>query len=234
VLLISPEFYSLSRVVALEYAGSSFNSPQPGAGSSASTTTGTTTAESKTAAHIAYQARMGAYPYPIGAWAYHYPMFPSATGPSSVTPAVTQRDGVTNLMASGTFPYPYTAVQYSAGQSTYVPPIRYPYGAPAFPMSTPAGSTPPAGATTNPSTAQAQERTYNDIQWRQPYAGPRQPTPPAEPQAQSEPAPSADAHEPTQNLDGVESVESSTSDSGNVTPPTDGPAPTSSTTGITA
>ena len=226
--------------MVLGHAASSFTLPQSGASSSALTSVGTTV-ESKTA-QSSHQLRMGAYPYPVGAWGYHhFPTFPTPTVPSSATPGVAQGDTVTNVVASGTFPYPYTAVQFSTGQATYVPPIKYPYGAPALPTSTPAASTSPAGATTDPSTSttQAQERTHNGIQWqwKQPYTGPRDPTPAAEPQAQNESPPSADAdaHELMQNPITDDSVESSTTDGDKAAPFTDDPVPsTSSTTGVTA
>jgi len=209
--------------VTLETAGSSFKLSQPGAPA----TTGTT-AESKTT-HISYQPRVAAYPYAIGGWGYHYPTFPSATAPSSVTPGAAQGDSVTNILPSGTFPYPYTAVQYSTGQSAYAPPVKYPYGAPALPTA----STSDAGTTTNPSVAQPEERIYNDIQWKRPYTGPRDPPSAAESQAQNESTPLADADELRQSSGGVDSVEPSTNDSNNSAPSTDGPAPTSSTTGST-
>lgn len=209
--------------MTLEPTGSSFKLSQPGAPA----TTGTT-AETKTT-HISYQPRVGAYPYAIGGWGYHYPTFPSATVPSSVTPGTAQGDPVTNILASGTFPYPYTAVQYSTGQSAYVPPVKYPYGAPALPTA----STPAAGTTTNSSATQPQEQVYNDIQWKRPYTGPRDPHAAAEPQVQNESTPSADANESRQSSGGADSVEPSTNDSNNSAPPTDDPAPTSSTTGVT-
>ena len=208
--------------MTLEPTGSSFKLSQPGAPA----TTGTT-AESKTT-HISYQPRMGPYPYAIGGWGYHYPTFPSGTAPSSVTPGAAQGDSVTNVLASGTYPYPYTTVQYSTGQSGYVPPIKYPYGAPV----TPTASTPPAGTTTTSSTAQPQEWTYNDIQWKRPYTGPRD-SPSAEPQAQNESTLSADANELRQGPCGADSVESLTNDSNHSAPSTDDPALTSSTTGVT-
>lgn len=108
--------------------------------------------------------------------------------------------------ASGTFPYPYAPVSYTAGPSTYVAPIKYPYGAPALPVATPAVSPPPAVAapTSSTATAQAQERPYNDIQWKQPYVGPCDLTPSVEQQVlQNESTPSgADAHEPAQQHPG--------------------------------
>jgi hypothetical protein len=209
--------------VILEPAGSSFKLSQPGTPATAESTT----------AHVSYQPpRMGAYPYAIGGWGYHYPTFPSATAPSSVTPGVNQADSVTNIMASGTFPYPYTAVQFSTAQSAYVPPSKYPYGAPALA----AASTPAAGSTTNACTAQAPERTYNGIQWERPHTAPCDPAFAAEPQAQNEstPSPSVDADELKQGSARVDSVESSTTnDSNNAAPPTDDPVPTSSTTSMT-
>lgn len=89
------------------------------------------------------------------------------------------------------------------------------------------------------STTQAQERAYNGIQWqwRQPYKGPCDPTPAAEPQAQNESPPSADAdaHELTQNPITDDSVESSTTDGDKAAPFTVDPVPsTSSTTDVTA
>jgi hypothetical protein len=208
--------------VTLETTGSSFKLSQPGAPA----TTGTT-AESKTT-HIPYQPRVAAYPYAIGGWGYHYPTFPSATAPSSVTPGATQGDSVTNILASGTFPYPYTAVQYSTGQSAYVPPVKYPYGAPALPTA----STSDAGTTTSPSAAQPEEWNYNDIQWKRPYTGPCAPSA-AESQVQNESAPSAEGNELKQSADGADSVESSTNDVNNSAPFAEDPAPTSSTTGVT-
>jgi len=224
--------------VVLEHAALSFRLPQSGASSSA-TTSGGATVDSMTA-QTSYQPCMGAYPYPVGAWGYHhFPTFPTPTGPSSSAPGVAQGDTVTNVMASGTFPYPYTAVQFSTGQATYVPPIKYPYGAPVLPTSsTPAASTSPAGAATDPSTSTTQtpEPAYNGIQWKQPYTGPRDPTPAAEVQAQNESSPSADAeaHQSTQNPITVDPVESSTTD-GDKAPPrsTDDLLFAFSTTGVT-
>ena len=220
-----------------EHAALSFKLPQPGASSSAATSAGAIV-ESMTG-QTSYHPRMGAYPYPVGAWGYHFPTFPTPTVPSSATPGVAQGD--TNVIASGTFPYPYTAVQFSAGQASYVPPIKYPYGAPVLPTSTPAASTSSAEATTDPSASltqeqeqeQEQEQAYNDLQWKQPYTGPRDPTPAAELQAQDE---SPDAHELMQAPVTVDSVESSTTTDGDkVAPSTDDPVlSTSSTTGVTA
>ena len=223
-----------------EHTALSFKLPQLGA-SSSTPTSGGLTVDPKTA-QTSYQPCMGAYPYPVGAWGYHhFPTFPTPTGPSSATPGVAQGDTVTNAMASGTFPYPYTAVQFSTGQATYVPPIKYPYGAPVLPTSTPApaASASSAGATTDPSTSTTQtpEPVYNgiQIQWKQPYTGPRDPTPAAEPQAQNESPPSADAdaHESTQTPITVASVESSTTDGDKAARSTDDLLFTFSTTGVT-
>jgi hypothetical protein len=229
------DLHSLSHVVVLEHAASSYTLPQSGASSSASTSV-VAIVESKTV-QSSHQPRMGAYPYPVGAWGYHhFPTFPTPTVPSSATVGVAQGDTVTNIVASGTFPYPYTAVQFSTGQATYVPPIKYPYGAPALPTSTSS-----AGATTDPSTStsQAQERAYNSVQWqwKQPYTGPSDPTLAAEPRAPNEPPPSADvdAHELTQNPITNDSAESSTTDADKAAPLTDAlVTSTSSTTGVTA
>lgn len=147
-----------------------------------------------------------------------------------------------NAMASGTFPYPYTPAQYAPGQPAYVPPIKYPYGAPANPVSTPAASSSSAGTKPTPSTAaQTQEQPYNSFQWKQPYTGPRDSTAPAEPEEQSESRPSNDAPEPTRKMDEV--LTSTTNNDDTVSPnavpptevpPTDDSAPTSSTESVTA
>jgi hypothetical protein len=205
-------------------AGSSSQLPQPHAISS------TTTADSQTA-HIPYQPRTGSYPYAVGSWGYHYPQFPNATVPPSVTAGgVTQGDSVANIMASGTFPYPYTAAQYAPGQSAYVPPIKYPYGAPALPVAMAAVPPSPTGATPMPPATQTQERPYNGILWKRPYTGPQDPTSAAEPQVPSESTPSNDAQESTQNSD---EVVASTTNGDSIVPPTDSPIPTSSTAGVT-
>jgi hypothetical protein len=229
-LLTFRKFRRLTRIVIIEPAGSSFKLSQPGA----SATTGTT-AESMTA-HVSYQPRVAGYPYAVGGWGYHYPTFPTTTASSSVTPGVTQADIITNILASGTFPYPYTAVQYSTGtgQSPHVPPLKYPYGAPA--LSSAASTAAPAAPAMveTPPTAPAQEQTYNGIQWKQPYTGPRDPPSAVEPQGQqNESSPSVDTNESMQSSGGVDSVESSTNDSNNPTPPIDDLVPTSST-GVTA
>jgi hypothetical protein len=137
-------------------------------------------------------------------------------------------------MASGTFPYPYTAAQYAPGQP-YVAPIKYPYGAPALPVSTPTASSPAAGATSS-TAAQTQEQSYNNFLWKQPYTGPRDSTTAAEPQAQSESTPSNDAPESTRKTD---EVLTSTTNNDDIVPPTevpltDNPAPSSSAKGVTA
>ncbi|KAF8493735.1 JmjC domain, hydroxylase-domain-containing protein [Russula emetica] len=203
-------------------AGSSSQLPQPAG----------TTAESQ-AAQIPYQPRTGAYPYALGSWGYHYPQFPtSIVSPSATAAGVTQGDSVANAMASGTFPYPYTAAQYGAG---YVPPIKYPYGAPAVSM--PAASSPSAGTKPTSSTAaQTQEQPYNSLLWKQPYTGPRDSTAPTEPQAQSESTPSNDAPESTRKTD---EVLTPTTNGDDIVPPTeasptDNSAPTSSTEDLTA
>jgi len=208
---------------------SSSNLPQPLASSGATTGTAATSEPQKV--HIPFPPRMGAYPYAIGAWGYHYPPFPGP-GVPSVPPGVTQGDSATNIMASGTFPYPYTAVPYAAGQS-YVPPIKYPYGAPAVTAPTSDGSSQPAGVTPVSSAAQAQEGPYNcAIQWKQPYKGPRGSTSAAQPQAevQNQSTPSADADDSTQNQGGVES---SITDSESAAPSTSDSIPASTTTTTT-
>ena len=213
-----------------DQAGSSSQLPQPAG----------TTSESQVV-HNPYQPRTGAYPYALGSWGYHYPQFPTSTASPSVTAAgVTQGDSVANavanVMASGTFPYPYTAAQYAPGQP-YVAPIKYPYGAPALPVSTPTASSPSAGAKpTSFTAAQTQEQSYNNFLWKQPYTGPRDSTTPAEPQAQSESTPSNDAPESTRKTD---EVLTSTTNNDDIVPPTevpltDNPAPSSSAEGVTA
>lgn len=133
-------------------------------------------------------------------------------------------------MASGTFPYPY-----ASGQSAYVPPIKYPYGAPAVSVSTPAASSPPTGTKpTSPTASQIQEHPYNSFLWKQPYTGPRDPTAPVEPQAQSDSTPPNDAPESTRKTD---EVLISTTNGDDIVPPTEVPpnlTPTSSTSGETA
>jgi hypothetical protein len=125
-------FRSLSCVVTLDQVGTSFQLPRPCATSGATSTAGT--AADLQTAHVPYQPRTGAYPYAIGSWGYHFPQFPNTTVSSSVTNAgATQGDSVASIMASGTFPYAYTAAQYTPGQPAYVPPVKYPYGAPAMP-----------------------------------------------------------------------------------------------------
>lgn len=202
-----------------DQAGSSSQLPQPAG----------TTSESQ-ATQLPYQPRTGAYPYAVGSWGYHYPQFPTSAVSPSVT--ATQGDSVANAMASGTFPYPYTAAQYAVGQSTYVPPIKYPYGAPANPTSAPAELSPSAG--TKPTTS-TQEQPYNSFLWKQPYTGPRDSTAPAESQAPSESTSSNDAPESTRKADEV--LTSSTSND-DIVPPTevpttDNPAPTSCTEDVT-
>ena len=155
--------------------------------------------------------------------------------PTATTAGATQGDSVTNVMASGTFPYPsYTAAQYAPGQPAYVPPIKYPYGAPAVPVSTPVVSSPSAGTPPSSTAAQTQEQPYNGLLWKQPYTGPRESTAPAEPQAQSEPTPPNDAPESTRK---AEEVLTSTTNNDVVSPTevhaTDNSVPTS-TEGVTA
>ena len=210
--------------MTLDQAGSSSQLPQPAG----------TTAESQ-AAQIPYQPRTGAYPYSLGSWGYHYPQFPTSTvSPSAIAAGVTQGDPVANVTASGTFPYPYTAAQYAPGQP-YVPPIKYPYGAPAVSMSTPTAPSP--SAETKPTSftaAQAQEQLYNNFSWKQPYTGPRDSTVPAEPQAQSESTLSNDTPESTRKTD---EVFTSTTNIDNIVPLTEIPStdnPVSSTEGVTA
>ena len=203
----------------LDQVGTSSQLPRPRATSGATSTAGTV-ADLQTA-HVPYQPRTGAYPYAIGSWGYHFPQFPSPTVSSSVTDAgATQGDSVASIMASGTFPYAYTAAQYTPGQPAYVPPVKYPYGAPAMP----AVSSPSTGAS---STAQTQERQYSGILWKRPYEGPRDPTPAVERQVQSESTRANDANESTQIPDKVVT-------SSDIVPSTDKPAPTSSTAGVTA
>ena len=136
-------------------------------------------------------------------------------------------------MTPGTFPYPYTPTQYTPGQPAYVAPIKYPYGAPANPVSTPAASSPPTETKPTSSTAaQTQEQPYNSFLWKQPYTGPRDSTAPAEPQAQSESAPSNDAPGSTRKTD---EILTSTTNNDDAAPPPevppDNPAPTCSTEG---
>jgi hypothetical protein len=216
--------------VTPDQAGSSSQSSQPAG----------TTAESQ-ATQMHYQPRAGAYPYAVGAWGYHYPQVPTPTIPPSATGAgVTQGDSVANVTTSGTFPYPYTPAQYTPGQPAYVPPIKYPYGAPANPaVSTPAASSSSSAGTkpTSSTAAQTQEQAYNSFLWKQPYTGPRDSTAPAEePQAQSESTLSDDAPESTRKTD---EVLTSTTNNDDIVPPTevaptDNPAPTSSIEGVTA
>lgn len=217
--------------------------PEHQAGSSSQLTQPAGTTVESQAAQFPYQPRTGAYPYAVGSWGFHYPQFPTSTVSSSATAAgVTQGDSVANAMASGTFPYPYTPAQYAPGQPAYVPPIKYPYGAPANPVSTPAASSSSAGTKPTPSTAaQTQEQPYNSFQWKQPYTGPRDSTAPAEPEAQSESRPSNDAPEPTRKMDEILTSTTNNDDtvSPNVVPPTEVPptddsAPTSSTESVTA
>jgi hypothetical protein len=212
--------------VTPDQAGSSSRLPQPAG----------TTVESQ-ATQIPYQPCTGAYPYAVGSWGYHYPQFPTSTvSPSATAAGVTQGDSVTNVVASGTFPYPYTAAQYTPGQPAYVPPIKYPYGAPANTVSTPAASLPSAGTKPTSSTAaQTQDQLYNSFLWKQPYTGPRDSTALAEPRAQSESTPSNDAPESTRKTD---EVLTSTTNNDDIVPPTEvppteNPAPTSSTEGVT-
>jgi hypothetical protein len=208
--------------VTPDQAGSSSQSPQPA------------TSESQVA-HNPYQSRTGAYPYALGSWGYHYPQFPTSTlSPSAIAAGATQGDPVVNVMASGTFPYPYTAAQYAPGQP-YVPPIKYPYGAPALSVSTPAASSPSPGTKpTSSTTPQTQEQSYNSFLWKQPYTGPRDSTAPAEPQAQNESTPSNDGPEPTRKTDEV-----STTNNDDIVPPNevlpyDNSALTSATENVTA
>ncbi|KAH9979809.1 JmjC domain, hydroxylase-domain-containing protein [Russula compacta] len=201
-----------------QQVGTSSQLPQPQSSSGATTATGVTAESQMT--HIPYQPRMGAYPYAIGAWGYHYPSFPSARVATSVGPGVTQADA----MASGTFPYPYTPVSYTPA---------YPYGAPALPVATPAVSSPPTGAPPTSSTAQAQERPYNGIHWKQPYIGPCDPTSAEQQVLQNESTPSADACEPTQQHPGedVSLIPNSSDDTATPSSSTDSPpVPTPSTT----
>jgi hypothetical protein len=216
-------YRSLSRVVTLDQAGSSSQLPQTHA-------TGTTNTPGS---QVPYQPRTGPYPYALGSWGYHYPQFPSTTVSSSVTAAgVIQGDSVANIMASGTFPYPYTAAQYTPGQPAYAPPVKYPYGAPALTVAGPGVPPPPTGVTPMSSTAQSQEeRPYNGIQWKRPYTGPHDPTSAVEAQVQSDSTPSNEAHESTQKPD---EVATSITKSDNVDPPTDNPAPTCFTEGEAA
>ena len=175
-------------------AGPSANPPQPPAATVAEASPAPQTA------YVPYQPRPPAYP----AWGYHYPTFPTPIAASpSVTPSATHGDSVTSITASGTFAYPYTGVQYSTGQSTYVaPPIKYPYGAPALPTSTSSSSS--VGVkSASPSEQTQNERTYNGIHWKQPYTGPRDSSTPVELQAQNEPAPSTDQQTPTPATDKV-------------------------------
>ena len=206
----------------LDQIGTSSQFPRPHATSGATGTAGT--AADLQTAHVPYQPRTGAYPYALGSWGYHLPQFPSATVSSSVTDAgFAQGDSVASIMASGTFPYAYSAAQYTPGQPAYVPPVKYPYGAPAMP----AVSSPPTGATPTSSTAQTQERQYSGILWKRPYEGPRDHTPAVERQVQSESTRANDANESTQIPDKVVT-------SSGIVPSTDKPAPTSSTAGVTA
>ena len=209
--------------MTLDQAGFSSQLSQPRATSGATSTVGAT-AESQSA----YQPRTGAYPYAVGAWGYHYPQFPSATASPSVPAAgATQGDSVASIMTSGTFPYAYTAAQYTPGQPAYVPPIKYPYGAPALPVAMQAVSPPPTGATSTSSAAQTQERPYT---WKRPYEGPRDPTPAVEPQVQGGSMPSKNADESTQVPDEVVTLVTN----GDIVPSPDKLAPTPSTAGVTA
>ena len=170
----------------------------------------------------------------MGTWGYHYPQFPNASvSPSVAAAGVTQGDSVANIMASGTFPYPYTAAQYAPGQSAYVPPIKYPYGAPAISVAMPAASPSPRGTTpmTPPTqTHERRERPYNGIMWKRPYTGPQDPTSVVEPEVPSDSTPSNNAQEPTQISD---EVVGSATNGDNIATPTDSPVPTSSTAGVT-
>ena len=181
----------------------------PGQAGSSSQPAGTTS-ESQVV-HNTYQPRTGAYPYALGTWGYHYPQFPtSIVSPSATAAGATQGDSVVNVTASGTFPYPYTAAQYVPGQP-YVPPIKYPYGAPALSVSTLNASSPSAGTKPTSSTA------------------------PAEPQAQNESKPSNDGPASTQKTDEVlTSTSSNDIVPATEVPPNDKPAPTSSTESVTA
>jgi hypothetical protein len=207
--------------VTPDQAGSSTQLPQPAG----------TTSESQVV-HNPYQPRTGAYPYALGSWGYHYPQFPTSTvSPSATAGGATQGDPVVNVMASGTFPYPYTAAQNAPGQP-YVPPIKYPYGAPALSVPTLAALSSSAGTKPTSSTApQTQEQSYNSFLWKQPYTGPRDSTAPAEPQAQNESTRLNDGPESTRKTD---EVLTSTANNDDIVlptevPPNDNPAPTSST-----
>jgi hypothetical protein len=209
----------LTRVVPLaqEYQAGLLSQPRATLASTTDTPTTSPTA------YIPYQSRMGAYPYAIGTWGYHhYPSIPTATASSSVPPVVAQGDSATNLVASGTFAYPYAGVQYTPGQSAYVPPrIKYPYGAPALPAATPSSSSPSTEVTSTSSAVR--ERPYNDIQWKQPYIGLPDPIPATEPQAQKESTSSTDVPESTPNPGEAAPI----SDGGNAIPSAVNPVPTS-------
>lgn len=194
-------------------AGPSAKSPQP------PVTTATEVSPAPQTAYVPYQTRTGAYP----AWGYHYPTFPTAIAASSVAPSATHGDSVTSITASGTFAYPYTGVQYSAGQSAYVaPPIKYPYGAPALPT---AASPPSVRAkSASPSEQTQNERAYNGIHWKRPYTGPRDPSTSVELQAPNELLPSADRQTTTPAPD---TVLNPLTDSSDVAPSGDHSVPSS-------
>jgi hypothetical protein len=183
---------------------------QAGPSTKSPATTATEASAASQTAYVPYQSRTGAYT----AWGYHYPTFPTAIAASSVPPTATRGDPVTSITGSGTFAYPYTGVQYSTGQSPYVAPsIKYPYGAPALPI---AASSPSVGANSDLPSAQTQkEQTYNGIQWKQPYTGPRDSSTPVELQAQNDSSLSADRQTPTPAPD---KVVSSLTDSGDLAP----------------
>ncbi|KAI0259156.1 JmjC domain, hydroxylase-domain-containing protein [Gloeopeniophorella convolvens] len=153
--------------------------PQPQA------STSNATANANAAAPTAYipyqQPHLGSYPYAVGPWPYPY-QIPTMAGAYAMSPPVAQGDaGVT---ASGAFAYPFSGVQFTAAQTTYVPPpIRYPYGAPAHPASTSAAT---SSGNSKSGTPVPAERPYAGFQWKEPYTGPRDPAPAAQSRAQSE------------------------------------------------
>jgi hypothetical protein len=208
----------LSRVVTLAQVHEAGLSSQPRATSATAATTSTSAA--LPTAYIPYQPRIGAYPYAVGAWGYHYPSIQTATASSSVPPVAAQGDSATKLVASGTFAYPYAGVQYTPGQPEYVPPqVKYPYGAPALPVPTPSPTSPSAGVTSTSSAMQ--ERQYDE---RQCYiVGSRDPIPAVETRAQESKS-STDAWESTPNPGEVAPL---MTDTDNVTPSAANPVPTS-------
>jgi hypothetical protein len=177
----------------------------------------TSTSAAPPTAYIPYQPRIGAYPYAVGTWGYHYPSIPTATTSSSVPPLAAQGDSGTKLVTSGTFAYPY---QYTPGQPEYVSPqIKYPYGAPALSVPTPSPSSPSAGVTST--TSAVQERQYNGMQWKESYiVGSRDPNPAAETQAQES---STEVWESTSNPSKVALI----TDTDNVPPSAANSVPTS-------